>query len=248
MKRIIVVGMIIILFGVLVSGAEEILIVGEDSAPFEFLDDGEVVGLNVDVVREVLKRMGHKAVFELFSWKYALSMVEKGKADAILSCSKKPDREVYLYYPESFLYKSEYVFFTKKNTMNQLSVSRYADLKGVRVGVIAGYSYNDEFWAADLDTYEAESVRAGLKMLNKGRFDVLLLDKTVGLYNAKLLRLTDKLDFFGFVAISKQYPMPFSKNSKLPDVQELMKQFDQELHKFKQTGEYQKIRKKWLGK
>lgn len=228
------------------ASEKKLLVVAEEFAPFEFVQNGKVVGIDIDIAKHIFKKLGIEAEFKILPWKRAWKMAEDGSADLILTTSRKDKRKEFLYYPKENMWSSEFLFFvnTKKKKENFKS---YEDAKGLKVGVILGNSYHDSFWDAKLKTEEAVNIEINLKKLAAGRIDLFIIDKTVGMYTAKLLGLQNKIEPYNdFIAFSKGYPAPFIKNSKYPNIEEISKKFESELINMKKSGEYKKIIDKWL--
>ena len=238
------------------ASARKLLIVGEAWPPFEFEDNGQVVGIDVDIVRHIMGKMHIETEMRLMPWSRAWSMVENGQADAVFSTSRKDDRKPYLYYPKEDMWTSEFVFFTKR--ADKLPVlNGYEDVKAkeLQVGVVRGNSYNNDFWKAFPRTeagklhqllQPARSAEVNFKKLARGRIDLYILDKTVGLYMLSQLQLQQDIAFYETALFAKGYPMPFVKKSDYPGLAEIAAQFERELIALKASGEYDKLREKWF--
>ncbi len=241
------------------------MVVGEEFAPFEFIQNGKVAGIDIDISKHIFKKMGIKAEFKILPWRRAWSMVESGEADAVLTTSRKSKREPFVWYPKEDMWVSEFVFFTN-NSQKVDGFDGYgmAKSKNLKVGVINGNSYHDSFWQAfpykDGSTeFKGEdardmnkqirvstSLKENLQKLAGNRIDIFPADKVYGAYTVKLLGLQDKLSFYDTVLYSKGYPMPFVKNSSYPDIKNVADKFEAALIKMKDNGEYQKIMDSWL--
>jgi len=243
----------------IVEASRKLVIVAESWPPFEFHHPEKgVIGIDVDIIAPIFKKMGIDYEIRILTWTRAWRKVQDGEADAALSVSRKAKREPYLYYPQENMWVSEYVFFVRKDKMIQ-AFNGYDDARrlGLRIGVVPGNSYNDAFWqtfpSADkagkrlhpqLDS--ANSMELNLKKLAKGRIDLYIVDKTIGLYAVKQLELQEVLTYYPEPLFSKGYPMPFAKNSKYPDIARVAEEFEQELILFKQSERYSEIINHWL--
>lgn len=243
----------------------KLLVVGEEFPPFEFVQKGEVVGIDIDIANHIFNKLNIPVEFKIYPWKRAWFMVEKGRADAVLTTSRKAKREPYVWYPEENMWVSEFVFFVHKDNQKP-------DFKGyqtaidqkLRVGIIRGNSYHPSFWEAfpypdgsttfqgDMETAlnpqldPAKDLKINLKKLAAKRMDLFPADKVYGTYTAKLLGLQDKLTYYNIVLYSKPYPMPFVKQSTYPDIENIAKRYEAELKTMKANGEYQTFFDKWL--
>ncbi len=248
----------------------KLLVVGEEFPPFEFKQNGKAVGIDIDIATHIFKKMDIPAEFRILPWKRAWYMVENGRADAVLTTSRKKKREPYVWYPQEDMWVSEFVFFVKKDRM-QPGFRGYETAVGkkLKIGIIHGNSYHSSFWKAfpykdgstafkgDItDVHDmlnnqldgAPDLKINLKKLARGRTDLFPADKTFGTYTANLLGLGDKLVFYDAVLYSKSYPMPFVRKSDYPNIKKIAEGFEQELEILKNSDEYKKFFDKWLKK
>lgn len=221
--------------------------------PFEFVQNGQSKGINIQLIDTIFKRMNipyeiHFGTEE----ERAFDLLKHGKVDAILSISYKKDREDVLWYPadfenddkpQNFMWASEYVFFGLKNNINGYSNKSLSELKkeNVKVGVIHGVSYSPEFWAAKLNTIEAASDEDNYKKLVAGEIDLYLTDKTIGRFTLKSLNLSDKIGYLPQRILSKPYTLAISKLSKSKYIEAVKKQFYIELDWTKKSGVAKKV-------
>ncbi len=221
-----------------------LLIVAEELPPFEFLQNNEPVGINVDIAKTIFKKMRVPIVINIMPWKRAWSFIEGGLADAVFSTSHKIDREPYLIYPTEEMWTANYVFFVKKANKKP-NFTGYADAKNLTVGITRGNSYNEDFFKANLLLEASTDLETNIRKLAGGRIDLVPIDKEVGLATLKKLNLQNDITYYDVILFSKKYYMPFAKNSTYPNIQQIAEQFEQELIKLKASGEYDKIRSKW---
>jgi len=243
-----------------------LIVVGEEWAPFEFVKDGKVVGIDIDIASHIFKTMNIPVEFKILPWRRAWSNIKTGFADATLSTSRKEERKPYLWYPKENMWESEYVFFVKKNKMRP-NFNGYKTViqQKLIIGIIFGNSYHPSFWQAfpyknGATTFQGEltetklndqlegvtTLTSNLKKLANDRIDLYIMDKIIGSYSAKLLNLENQIIYYDKVLYSKGYPMPFAKKSFYPNIKKIADQFEQELKILKQSGEYQRIVDKWL--
>lgn len=225
--------------------APTLLVVGDPLAPFEYDKDGKPSGLDVDIATRIFNQLGIKFEIRLVPWKRAWQMIEDGAADAVFTTSRKPAREPFLYYPKEDMWVSEYTFFVKKG--NKISpYLGYESAKEKTIGVIKGYSYHDSFWAANLKLEEVISLENNFKKLLADRVDMVITDKIVGQFTLKEMGLQSQVEFYEQPVFAKGYPMPFARNSKYPNIEQVAKDFEQKLIEMKANGEYEKIVERWV--
>lgn len=256
MRQWIVIGLFPMTLAAIPAFSADLTIVGEENPPYEFVENGKVVGIDIDVANAVLAKMDVKANFAVLPWVRAWRMVEEGAADAVLSTSRKAEREPFVIYPKEDMWFSEFVFFTqsatKKGDTMTLEAARDAHLK---IGVIRGNSYSDAFWTVfpkqadgrpNAQLEEANDIDNNLRKLVAKHIDLFIISKNAGLYTAKLLGIGRDVAHYDNILFSKGYPMPFVVKSKTPDIKSMADKFEAGLVALKKSGEYQKILDGWL--
>lgn len=241
--------------------ADKLLVVAENYPPFEYQEQGEVKGANVEIISKIFDRIGVDFEIKFYPWTRAWLLLKKGKADLTLSISYQKFREPYINYPpdmvknrssekplESTLWMTEFVFFInskykssfKYESLDQLQKEEY------RIGFIKDYSYNPEFLKAKLNKVNIASFEDGLKKLLAGEIDLLPYDIVVGESILKKLKYQDQVSYLDKRLLIKPYSVGFSKNSSFPGIDDIRKKFFNELAKMKESGEYDAIRAKYL--
>ncbi|WDE03442.1 transporter substrate-binding domain-containing protein [Thalassomonas viridans] len=244
----------------------ELLVLSHPFPPWQFFNEqtGQVDGINVDVVKYIFAKMNIPVRFVELPWTSAWNTIKKGQAEAIMSASRKTPRKRYLWYPEQDLWVSEYVFFVKKSKKWPLQ-GNYAEMQklGVKIGIVNGYSYHKGFWAAfpyqsgeasyipdnrdyHHQLYGVRTPELLFKMIAFDRMDVVINDKSVGLYLIDSLGLRESVGHYDHILFSKGYPMPFAKMSKYPELKKIAGRFEQLLAESKGDGSYQRLVDNWL--
>lgn len=227
--------------------AEQLSIATSEWPPYEYSENGKPVGFATEIIEKVLPKMGYEAKIEFMPWKRATELAKSGEADALFSASHSAERAEYLFYPETPLHPSEYVFFVRKADVGKLKFDTFDDLKPYKVGVTRGYSYSDEL-LKKLEEFknseEGNTDEMNLEKLDGGRIDYFPSDLLVGLTLVKKLGLQDKIIYLEKRIKVKDYFITFSqKSSKVnPD---LVKKFSDELKAYMQTDEYKQLQAKY---
>lgn len=238
-----------------------LVFVCEPWPPFEYEKDGKAVGINPMVIQRVMERLGLPYEIRFFPWARAWLMAQKGAADVVMSVSYNAEREPYLYYteeqrdfaktgklPPDYLWMTEYVFFVVKKNANRFHFESYAQIKadGIRVGVNRGYTYHPEFLEAKLGSREFSSAREGLEALIAGEIDLYPMDRTIGFAQLREMGLHDSVTTLPKPLFSKPYLAPFVRKSDYPQLRQVMQDFNAELRRLRESGEYQRIRESCL--
>ncbi|MBL4786114.1 MAG: transporter substrate-binding domain-containing protein [Cohaesibacteraceae bacterium] len=75
------------------ASATEVRILTEDFEPFDYMEDGELKGIAVAIVREMNKRVGYTGEIEVLPWKRAYKMTEKIPNVGLFSMARVGSRE-----------------------------------------------------------------------------------------------------------------------------------------------------------
>jgi polar amino acid transport system substrate-binding protein len=217
--------------------AEPITVVTEPWPPYVFLQDGQLRGADYEVSQQLLSGLGYQPEWRLMPWKRAQHDVLAGHADAILDIGINPERQTQYHYPGEPLSTSESVLFYRSS--QPFPFTKLDDLRGRRIGVSAGYSYgNQAFLEADyLSREPCPSIEACLLMLQRGRIDMALINRSVGRYTLKLLGISDITHHTEPLSGGPVY-LAFARRPELAD---LANRFADALRAFKQTANYQQI-------
>ncbi len=153
-------------------------IVFEQYPPYEYMEDGQVKGINMDLIREAFRRMGVTPVFEPRPWKRGLLELKTGDILALSSGFRTPERETFAFFPSEPLAMEVNVVATLRGS--GVKVASLSDLSGLSVGVVREYEYGPEFDALrGIQRVETNSSHQLLRMLLNGRMDAAVGNRAV---------------------------------------------------------------------
>jgi polar amino acid transport system substrate-binding protein len=220
---------------------EKISFTATDFPPYVMVEGEEIFGYNVDVLREVCKRLGVKPEIEVLPWERALQMVKFGKADGIFMPVYTKERAEYMYFTSESSGTEKIAIMAKKGS--GITASTLTDLQGMKIGIVRGYSYGKEF-----DNYKgfikdiSNSNEILLKKLAVGRNQVVASDEAVLKHYARkvgveveiILRLFSNPHYIGFTKT-------LGKISE-----ERAKRFSSALRQVKEDGTFKQIESKYF--
>ncbi|CAN2039576.1 polar amino acid transport system substrate-binding protein [Candidatus Magnetomoraceae bacterium gMMP-15] len=205
--------------------------------PYTMSENGQVSGLDIEIVRKLCNHLGLEAEFQLLPWKRALKYAENGKTDAILAPRYTKERAEFLYYTSESINIEKTVLISLKGS--GIKITGLDDLKGRVVGVVRGYTHNSEF-----DNYpgikkeECDDDVQLIKMLVRGRIPfavscdegaVKYLCKQINVEVEVLYVLNESSSYIGF-------SRAIGEKGKI-----LAEKFSQILRQLKEEGVVQKI-------
>ncbi|NKD54514.1 MULTISPECIES: substrate-binding periplasmic protein [unclassified Haematospirillum] len=141
-------------------------------------------GFCPDVTKTALERAGYKVEIRLMDWRKVLESASSGEADVITCSWYVPSRESFLIFTR-LLHANRLVFAVSK--MDSFEYTRLEDLKGKKVGVVAGYGYPPDFLDAPyIQRVVGPSVEDNIRAVATGGLDATLDDE--GLMRSQLRR------------------------------------------------------------
>jgi len=109
-----------------------------DWPPFDFIKDDEPVGLSVDYMKLVAKKLGFEIEFIKDSWENLYARFKKGEIDVLHGLFKTPEREEIASFTEPY-YKSHNALAIRKDS----DIKKLDDIRGKRVAIIKEYGSSD---------------------------------------------------------------------------------------------------------
>lgn len=152
---------------------------------------GTVSGIDIEILKEIYSRKGYKIVFEITPWNTAMRMVKEGVVDLIPNIAKTPERSAFMSFSQSYRNQETFNFYGLKG---KKMIRTLDDLKGMRVGVLEGYSYFGAFdQLKTIQRDESVSELVMIEKLMKGQIDVFIIDQYTGHYLIKEKKMNGAL-------------------------------------------------------
>ena len=176
-------------------------------------------GISYDLLSEVFGRMGLAFELKLVPWARVLKTVEHGQADGVPLLMKNEEREAFLVFTDPVAEHQE-IFYYLPERLGVFHWTAFSDLKPYTVGLISGYTYDEDFLKAidevGFKTVHSQDMEANLRLLLAGRVDMILEDDSmIGPvlaehpdWSAKIAK-TDKpvSTYYWYMAISRLSPL-----------------------------------------
>ena len=228
MKKILAVVMMLML-AVLSCGKKEdskTLRVGLNSvfAPFEYKENGQIVGFDVDLINQIGKDLGYKIEIEDQSFDGLIPTLKAGKIDMIISgMTATEERKKSVDFSDEY-FKSTNVYLKKKGNNNVTSIN---NLSGKKVGASLGTIQEIEARKIPGATVvPIEDTVKSIMDLEAGKVDVLILENVIALEYMKK---------YSGMAIA------FDKGKHT----ELIQKINEELKTLKSNGKYDELINKY---
>lgn len=212
---------------------------------------GEIVGINIDLVRTALARMGCQVRLLEMPFARALSELEAGRLDILPGALRRPEREAYAHFALD-RWHSRNMLFAHVEAQPIWPQHKLAEIlvSGFRLGVQLGVSYGPEYAELSRDQnfvrlLEKSGSRRNLwQMLKLRRIDGLIADELTARQEIQALGLGEVVRMTEVVASDESSGFAFSK--KTVDAA-FVARFNQATEAMQKDGSYQVIVQKYLG-
>jgi len=168
------------LFSGISDGGQKIILGYVDFPPYEFNHQGKPDGILVSIVEMLFEKFNIPLELKYLPFKRAYESAKKGNIDGLFNFYKTKHRQNYFDYSEAVI-KNPLVFFVRKDS--NITFNTLNDLKGLKIGVINGYTYGEEFDESQLFIIDkgSNSHKSNFKKLLFGIIDTYPCDKLVGI-------------------------------------------------------------------
>jgi len=214
--------------------------------PFSWLDEKEQMrGILIDVINETIrKRMKISVTHEGYPWARAQNRVRVGRADAFVTVPT-PERKSYTEISSEVVTAVKFALFAKKESPKMKKfrkIRTIADLKDFTL-----VSYKGNGWAKkNLAGFNVEWVRSlntAMKMIARGRCDLLPQSSKVTLFNIKRLGYQDRIiEIPDVILDSTDFKLCIGKKSSYGNI---LSEFDEMMKAVREDGTLQKIYDKY---
>jgi signal transduction histidine kinase/ABC-type amino acid transport substrate-binding protein/ActR/RegA family two-component response regulator len=212
---------------------------GEGYSPYHFVDKGQSVGFDVDLLRAVAAATGMQVEVDLKPWQEARSGLDDGTIQVHVGMTISNQRRSQFLFTTPHLSQQYRIFIREDDSR----IRNQEDLAGKRLvvqrgGVMANYVLDKGYTVSPI---EVDSAVEALQMVAEGKGDATLMSELRGLYVAQEADL-DNLVRVGDPVYQTSYS--FAVNKSRPD---LVPRLNQGLAIVKASGEYNELYDKWFG-
>ena len=226
--------------------AKGTFILGLDDSfpPMGYRDENnDIVGFDIDVAKEVTKRMGVELVLQPINWDVKELELTSGAIDCIWNgFTVTPEREEKLLFSRPYL-KNRQVFIVRKGS----NIRTLSDLQNRKIGVQSGSSGESAFEESSI--YNADNVVGypnflmAILDLNVGGVDAVVIDEIVADAQLEKSSVANNLEVLRNLSLaSEDYAIGFRKG----DV-ELRDKVQEIIDEMKKDGTLKDIAIAWFG-
>ncbi|MBK8175857.1 MAG: transporter substrate-binding domain-containing protein [Rhodospirillales bacterium] len=198
-------------------------------AIYTFTDgDGDVRGIDADLITALAHAVGCTTQFYRLPWARILLEIQSGELDVTSSASRTADRDVFALFSQPYR-PAQRAIYVRRSEATKYPLNSLAEVpqSGMRLGIIVGYDYGEEFhrlagdpaFAAALDG--AVGYQVSIQKLLFNRIDGVLVDDAgVMIGELKAMGVADRVERHPLRIASDPLHFMFSRASISPDMVE----------------------------
>ncbi len=228
MKKIIVLlCMIMLVAGCGKKDDSKLIMVTEAGfAPYEYYSNGEIVGVDVDIAKEIAASMGKELVIKDIAFDSIINEVKTGKADfGAAGISYNEERAKNVDFTINYSTSKQVVI-----VKNDSGITNIGDINGKKIAVQLG-SIADTYVSStykDASVVRQKKYLAAIEDLNTGKVDCVVMDL---LPAEQILKTNSGLKILDGALVEDSYGMIVKKGNK-----ELLDNINKVLEKLKNEG------------
>ncbi len=206
--------------------------------PMEYVENGEIVGFDIDLIKELARIAGYNVQIENTAWDGIFAALFAKKVDVVASAvSITDERKKEMLFVGPYLEAGQGIVIKKDRT----DIKGPDDLKGKTIGVQKSTTGDEAASAMEGVRVERyEDILLAFKDLENGRIDAVVNDVPVNAY--QIAKSGSQ-----FIQIAKKFTMEeYGLAVRLND-QVIHQALSQALQKAKGIGTYKQIYDKWFG-
>ncbi|MFC5591229.1 basic amino acid ABC transporter substrate-binding protein [Sporosarcina soli] len=229
--------------GETVNDKEKQLVVGTDAVtpPFVYMDKGQLVGFDVDLIQAILDEAGYHYKVENVGWDPLFALVDNGEVDiGMTSITITEDRKQTYDFADPY-FESKLMILAKEGT----DIKNAMDLKGRKIGVqnatTGQIAIEKIVGANNSSVFKYETLGVAFMALKNGDIEAVITDNTVANEyvknnpNDKFIAISDDENFE-----PEYYGVMFKKGN------EFVEEFNRALKTVVENGTYAEVYEKWF--
>lgn len=210
MKRLVILIMcFLLLCGCTKDNGTLVMVTEAGFAPYEYYENGEITGVDIDIAKEIASRLGKKLVIKDIDFDSIINELNSKKADfALAGLSVSPEREKEVDFSVEYA-ESKQVVIAKKST----SIKTLNDLKNKTVSVQLG-SVADTYASEEIEgakVVQQKKFLSASEDVKSGKSDYMIMD---ALPASELVKNNNELKILDIELFTDKYAVAVAKGNK----------------------------------
>ena len=190
-----------------------ILVTEAGFAPYEYYEDGKIVGVDIEIAKRIAKELGKKLVVKDVSFDFVINEVKSGKADfAAAGISITDERKKEVDFTNEYTISNQVVVVKKES-----NIKNFDDIKdkkiAVQLGTVADLYVEKNYKDATLVSHK--KYLSAVEDVKTGKADCIIMDE---LPAKEIVKENDNLIILDGILFQDKYGMIVKKgNTELKD-------------------------------
>lgn len=200
-------------------------------APYEFYQDGKIVGVDIDIAKEIAKELGKELVVKDVSFDFLINEVKSGKADfAAAGISITDERKKQVDFTDEYTVSNQVVVIRKDSSITNFDEIRNKKI-AVQLGTVADLYVSDKY--PDATLVQHKKYLSAVEDVKAGKADCLIMDE---LPAKEIVKVNSELKIMDGVLFQDRYGMIVKKGNN-----ELRNQINKVLKRLVEDGTIDKL-------
>ena len=205
---------------------EELVMATEPGfAPYEYYQNGKIVGVDIEIAEEIAKRLDKKLVVKDVSFDFLINEIKSGKADfAAAGISITEERKKEVDFTNEYTTSNQVVIVNKDTTITSFEQLETAKI-AVQLGTVADMYASDEYQAAEVIKHK--KVLSAVEAVKSKKADCIILDQ---LPAKEIVKANPNLKILDGVLFQDKYGMIVKKGNTelLNQINEILADLEEE--------------------
>ena len=187
---------------------ELVLVTEAGFAPYEYYEEGKIVGVDIDIANEIAKELGKELVIKDVSFDFVINEVKCGKADfAAAGISITPERAEEVDFTMEYTVSNQVVVVKKRS-----NIKNFDDIKdkkiAVQLGTVADLYASENYKDAIIVSHK--KYLSAVEDVKTGKADLIIMDE---LPAKEIVKENDNLVILDGVLFQDKYGMIVKKGN-----------------------------------
>ena len=187
---------------------ELVLVTEAGFAPYEYYEEGKIVGVDIDIANEIAKELGKELVIKDVSFDFVINEVKSGKADfAAAGISITPERAEEVDFTMEYTVSNQVVVVKKGS-----NIKNFDDIKdkkiAVQLGTVADLYASVNYKDATIVSHK--KYLSAVEDVKTGKADLIIMDE---LPAKEIVKENDNLVILDGVLFQDKYGMIVKKGN-----------------------------------
>mgnify|MGYP001624299159 CR=1 FL=1 len=209
LKKLVIVVLALLLVGCGRNENELVMVTEAGFAPYEFYENGEIVGVDIEIGKEIAKELGKELVVKDIAFDFIINEVKSGKADfGAAGMSITDERKEEVDFSIEYVVSNQVVVVRKDSDIKTLDDIKDKTIS-VQLGTTADMYVNENY--KDAKVIAQKKYLAAAEDVKAGKSDCIVMDQ---LPAQELVKENDELKILDGILFTDKYGMIVKKGNQ----------------------------------